>query len=373
MIRTYDAGSLPFTGDWDTFLRGAKVTSFMEALHPAKYASDKRYFENSVKESFLDKVRAGIDVSNYPQFRDMNKMFLNAITGIEKTGQGYVMSDRPIIRRDDLLIPEVSVLKEKSREISEEAGEPICIKLCVTGPYTLSSLFARRRSQLFSHLGIVVSQIIESNVFSNRYGGVVLVSVDEPVFGFLDDPMLDRGSEGREELLRAWEQICYTAKSKSVQTCIHLHNTSNQLYWQVKSLDVVESHVNDPLYTAQRTRTLLEREDKFLKASIAITRLDTLIRDAIQKNGLTDENVINTQVGETWTAIRKEQQNPMAFLESVEIMTKRLKKIVDRFDENRVLYAGPECGFQSFPTYATALECLRRTALAVKNVNSKDS
>jgi methionine synthase II (cobalamin-independent) len=63
----------------------------------------------------------------------------------------------------------------------------------------------------------------------------------------------------------------------------------------------------------------------------------------------------------------------MAFMESVEIMTKRLKKIVDRFDENRVLYAGPECGFQSFPTYATALECLRRTALAVKNMNSKDS
>jgi len=373
MIRTYDVGSLPFTGDWDTFLRGAKVTSFMEALHPAKYASDKQYFESSVKESYLDKVRAGIDVPNYPQFRDMNEMFLNAITGIEKTGQGYVVNGRPVIRLEGLLIPEVSVLKEKSREISEEAGEPIRIKLCVTGPYTLSSLFARKGGQLFSHLGTVVSQILESNVFSNRFGGVVLVAVDEPVFGFLDDPMLDRGSEGRDKLLRAWEQICYTAKSKGAQSCMHLHNTSNQLYWQVKSLDVVESHVNDSLYTAQRTQTLLEGKDKFLKASIATTRFDTLIRNAIQKNGITDEAALNAQVGETWTAIRKEERSPMDFLESVEIMTGRLKKIVDRFGENRVLYAGPECGFQSFPTYSSAVECLRRTVLAVKDVNSKDS
>ncbi|MCW4038124.1 MAG: hypothetical protein NWF13_05250 [Candidatus Bathyarchaeota archaeon] len=371
MIRTYDVGSLPFTGDWDTFLRGAKITPFMEALNPVKYASDKLYFESSVKAGFLDKVRVGIDIPNYPQFRGMNEMFLNAITGIEKTGQGYVVSGRPVIRRDALLIPEVSVLKEKMREIREEAGVPIEIKLCVTGPYTLSSLFARKGSQLFSHLGTAVSQILESNLFKSRFGGVVLVAVDEPVFGFLDDPLLDQGSEGRDELLRAWEQICHTAKSKDVQSCMHLHNTSNQLYWQIKSLDVVESHVDDALYTAKRTRMLLEEEDKFLKASIAATRFDTLIRNAIHKTERTDEATLNTQVGETWTAIRKEQRSPMDFLESVETMTMRLKKIVERFGESRVLYAGPECGFQSFPTYSSAVECLRRTALAVKNVNSE--
>lgn len=370
MIRTYDVGSLPFTGDWDAFQRGAKVTLFMEALNPAKYTSDKLYFESSVKAGFLDKVSAGIDIPNYPQFRDMNEMFLNAITGIKKTGQGYVVSGRPVIRRDRLLIPEVSVLKEKMREIREEAGVPIQIKLCVTGPYTLSSLFARKGSHLFSHLGTAVSQFLESNLFTSRFGGVVLVAVDEPIFGFLDDASLDQGSEGRDELLRAWEQIFHTAKSKGVQSCMHLHNTSNHLYWQIKSLDVVESHVDDALYTAKRTRKRLEEEDKFLKASIAITSFDTLIRNSIQKVGRTDEATLNTQVGVTWTAIRQEKRSPMDFLESVDTMTRRLKKIVERFGENRVLYAGPECGFQSFPTPSSAVECLRRTALAVKKVNA---
>ena len=371
MIQTYDMGSLPFTGDWETFQRGATVTPFMEALNPAKYASDKLYFESSVKAGFLDKVSVGIDIPNYPQFRDMNEMFLNAITGIGKTDQGYVVSGRPVIRRDSLLIPEVSVLKEKMREIREEAGVPIQIKLCVTGPYTLSSFFARKGSQLFSHLGTAVSQIIESNLFKSRFGGVALVAVDEPVFGFLDDPLLDQGSEGRDELLRAWEQICHTAKSKGVQSCMHLHNTSNHLYWQVKSLDVVESHVDDALYTAKRTRMLLEAEDKFLKASIATTSFDTLIRNSIQKAGRTDEAALNTQVGATWTAIRKGKRSPIDFLESVETMTMRLTKIIERFGESRVLYAGPECGFKSFPTHSSAVECLRRTALAVKNVNSE--
>lgn len=371
VIQTYDGGSLPFTGKWDTFLKGAQVTPFLEALLPARYAGDKQSFARAVKAGFLDKMRAGIDIPTYPQFRDMNEMFLNAITGIEKTGQGYVVRGRPVIRRDGLLIPEVSALKEHSREIHEEASESIRIRLCVTGPYTLASLFSQRSSPLFSQLGAAISQIVEGNVFKNRFGGVALVAVDEPVFGFVDDPLLDQGAEGGDELLGAWEQICHTAKTKGAQACLHLHNTSNPLYWQIRSLDVVESHVDDALYTAQRTRSHLEEEDKFLKASIATTRFDNLIRNAIQQTGNTDEAALNTQVGETWTTLRKAQRSPMDFLERVETMVRRLRKIVDFFGVDRVPYAGPECGLQSFPTYASALECLRRTALAAKTVNSE--
>ena len=368
MIRTYDVGSLPFTGDWATFLRGARVTPFMKARHPAKYAGDKEYFEKRVTESFLDKVRTGIDVPNYPQFRDMNEMFLNAITGIGKTAEGYVLRDTPSITREKLLIPEVQVLKDKSQEIREELGEPIQIKICVTGPYTLSTLFAQRRRGLFTLLGDVVAKMVESNIFTNKFGGVVLVTVDEPVFGFLDDPSLDYGAEGREELLGAWEQIFHHVKSKNRQSCIHLHNTSNELFWQIRSLDIVESHVNDPLYVSPRTQRFLEEEDKVLKASIAITVFDSLIRNALSTQKK-NEAVLSQQVADTWTAIRRETRNPIDFLESVQTIRGRLKKLLRRFGEKRIPYAGPECGLRSFPTYSSALECLRRIALAVEEIN----
>jgi len=72
-----------------------------------------------------------------------------------------------------------------------------------------------------------------------------------------------------------------------------------------------------------------------------------------------------------WTDLRTAQRNPLDFLEHVDAMVLRLKKIVDRFEAERVPYAGPECGLLSFPTYASALECLRRTARAVETVNAE--
>lgn len=369
MIQTYDSGSLPFTGDLAKFFSGAKVTSLMEILRPTKYSSDLQYFEDIIKKSFIDKVRAGIDIPNYLQIRDMNEMFLDSIKEIEKTGEGYVLRGVPSIRQGRLLIPEVHVLRDKSREISEELGEALKIKICVTGPYTLSTLFSQRRRGLLTLLGNVVAKIVEGNIFTNKFGGVMLVAVDEPVFGFLDDPSLDYGSEGREELLEAWEQIFHQVKSKNLQSCIHLHNTSNELFWQIKSLDIIESHVNDPLYVSPRTRRFLEEEDKVLKASIAITAFDSLIRKTIPTRKKMNEAILSQQVADTWTAIRKEKLNPIDFLESVKTITGRLKKLLKKFGENRIPYAGPECGLRSFPTYSTALECLRRIALAVKEIN----
>ena len=260
MIQTYDVGSLPFAGQWANFLQGAQVTPFLEALHPAKYGGDKEYFEARVTESFLDKIRAGVDVPNYPQFRDMNEMFLNAIDGIVKTGEGYVVRDSLSITRDKLLIPEVHVLRDRSRHIREVLDKPVRIKICVTGPYTLSTFFAPERKGLFTLLGDAVAQIVKHNIFSTKFGGVVLVTVDEPVFGFLDDPNLDYGAEGREELLAAWERIFDHVKAKGCQSCIHLHNTSNELFWQIRSVDILESHVGDPFYATPRTRRFLEKE-----------------------------------------------------------------------------------------------------------------
>ena len=64
MIRSCDGGSLPFVGDVGKFLEGA--TRF--ELYPVD--DPVRFFEKSVTEGFLDKIEAGVEVPNYPQFRD---------------------------------------------------------------------------------------------------------------------------------------------------------------------------------------------------------------------------------------------------------------------------------------------------------------
>lgn len=359
MIQSYDVGSLPFTGDEKKFLEGA-----------TRYASSvddsTRYFETLVIKGFLDKAEASISIPNFPQFRDMNEMFLDMISGVEKTKGGYMETGVLSIREEKSRIPEVEAIEKGSREIHERTGRPLQLKVCVTGPYTLSSLFLYKDSKIFNRLADMISQIVENSTFSAKHGSVRLICVDEPVFGLLDDPLMDRGSEGRENLRKAWENIFQKADSRGVQTCMHLHNTADELFWDVKPLNVVESHVDDPLYHIRKTKQLLESTDKFLKASICTADFDKLIKRSIITGSRqeTSELAINQRIAETWKEIAAGKLDPKTFLEDTDLMKQRLTEIVDRFGVERVPYAGPECGLKGFPTYECALECLRRVSSA---------
>lgn len=364
MLRSCDVGSLPFVGDSEKFLKGAKRFSFYPADESAKF------FEKKVNESLLDKIKVGISVPNYPQFRDMNEMFLSMMEGIEKVKEGYMETQIPSVKKDRIRIPEVAVLEKYSRRIKEEKGERFDVKICVTGPYTLSSLFPYRDKDIFTRLGNAISQIVENNIFNNKHGRVGLVSVDEPVFGFQDDPLIDFGSGGRENLLRAWESIFQKPKSRNVQTALHLHSTTDQLFWSVESLSIIDSHVDDPLYKMEKTKEKLELTDKFLKASIAVSEFDTLIRKRILSNSREKftETSVNEKLAETWKGITNGRTDPELFLESVDVMKGRLVDLLGRFDVERIPYMGPECGLKGFPTYKCAVECLRRVSNALESL-----
>ena len=357
MIKSCDSGSLPYFGDFEKFLDGANSFSQM--------GESAEYFESRVVETFIDKIRVGIDVPNYTQFRDMNTMFLSMMDGVEKIQGGYLETAVPSLKADSRQIPEVVALERNSRSISEEKGGPFEARICVTGPYTLASFFPYRNESIFSRLGNIISQLLENTLFSNKYGKISLVSVDEPVFGLVDDPLIDFGSKGRENLLRAWEKIFHTIKSKNAQTMIHLHSTTNELFWDIDSLQIIDSHVDDPLQKMKRTRELLESNDKFLKASVTVNDFDKLIKarlveDSPQLSG----SDVSEKIADVWTRIKSGKVDPDVFLDSVQTMKNRLVGVVERFGEDRVPYVGPECGLKGYPTYENALECLRRVSEA---------
>jgi 5-methyltetrahydropteroyltriglutamate--homocysteine methyltransferase len=363
MVRSCDVGSFPFVGDSRKLVEGASRFSLSSTDESAEF------FEEKVLEGLVDKIGVGIDVPNFPQFRDMNEMFLSMMDGVERIKGGYLETKIPSVKADKSTIPEVMVIKKHSQMIQEKKGAALEIRICVTGPYTLSSLFPYKREDIFIRLGNVISQIVENSIFNNKHGRVSLVSVDEPVFGLQDDALIDFGSEGREKLRRAWESIFHKIRSKNAQTMIHLHSTANPLFWDIQSLDVIESPVDDPLIKMKKTGELLESRDKFLKASVAVNDFDTLIKKRIVTDSpekLTESDV-NERVADAWTDIKHGRINSEIFLESVELMKSRLVKVVDRFGVERVLYAGPECGLKGYPTYETALECLRRVSSAVES------
>jgi len=361
MTESCDVGSMPFVGDFNKFLEGA--SNYGQAVNESTV-----FFENKVVSCFIDKAKAGIIVPNYPQFRDMTQMFIDMIEGLTKVNGGYIETGTLTQKAGKSLIPEVQALKTRSQNIYEELKQPFKLRMCITGPYTISSVLAFKDKNTFTRLGNVLAQIVDANIFNTKHGSVKLVSVDDPVFGFVDDSLLDRGSEGRENLLKAWETIMQKIRARGADTCLHLHNTSDELFWEAKSLKIIESHVNDTLYQAKRTKERLEATDKFLKASIAITDFDQLIRNqTINALGMKiSDATINEKIAEAWKNLNAKKTDPLTYLETVETMKFRLKDSVERFGENRIAYAGPECGMRSYPTYESAIECLRKVSEAVR-------
>jgi len=364
MTKTYDSGSLPFTKGFNEkkFLEGALL------LSSNPFHDSAQYFEKIITEVFIDKVKAGIDIPNYPQFRDIGQMFLEPIDGAEKVKEGYMQTSILSLKKEKTAIPEVDAIKRNSQKISEKIGESSRIRICIVGPHTLSSFFIYRNNEIFSQLTNVLSQIVENSIFTEKYASVNIFSLEEPLIGLLDDPLISYGSEGREKLLNAWESIFSKAKAKGVQTALHLHRTSDELFWQIKSLDIIEAPVDDAIYQMKKTKQLLESRDKFLMASICTNDFDKLIKEKFVESESLSALTIGDRIAEVWKGIRTGKLNPETFLESVDLMRNRLVKIIERFGAERVPYAGPECGLKGFPTYNCAMEYLKRVSEAAKSV-----
>jgi len=360
-----DIGSMPTKTSSVTIWNGARRTG---SLLPLLGVGNEDYeiFKDELVSTFIDKIKAGVDVPNYPQFRDMNEMYFTIMNGFTKQG-GALIAQGKIRAKSGVAIPETEILKRESSRIRDDTGvDRVRIKACVTGPYTLASFFQYKSPSLYEELGHSIASILRESVFNTKGAVLSHVSIDEPVLGFMNDPLLDYGSDGRESLRKAWEEIAYVGASHGMDVSMHLHDTSENLFWDVEHLGILASHVGDPIYTQESTKTRLEETDKQLWAAVGITQYDTLIENHYNAEGFSGN--IPEKIGEVWTGIRKGNVDPFMFLEEAELMKKRLDKIIDFFGSERIAYASPECGLNSFPEYGVAIECLRRASMVISEL-----
>ncbi|MBD3205626.1 hypothetical protein GF319_04670 [Candidatus Bathyarchaeota archaeon] len=357
-----DIGSMPLRIKREVIESGAlKTNSPIPLFNPNDI--DYNSFKDEVVKSQIDKLSTGIDVPNYPQFRDMNTMFLQLLTGYEKNSDSYHRIDR--IRFTGEEIPETKIIKQESKIIAEKSRfDKFRIKLCITGPYTLSSLFNGGRSIIIEELGNALSRILKESLFNTKYGKVEHVSLDEPTLGFLNDPMLDYGQDGREILRNSWEEILQTASRFGASTSIHLHNTSEEIFWDVNSLDVIGSHINDYLYQSEKTRERLRTTDKKLWVPLTTTQFDNLIEKYHKRKGVKEG--FPEIIAESWSDINKGEIDPTIFVESQEEMDYNLKKYIHFFGKDNIAFASPECGLRSFPDYTHGITCLERASNVVR-------
>ncbi|MEM4201283.1 MAG: hypothetical protein QXR91_07010 [Nitrososphaerales archaeon] len=350
-MESVDIGSLPFQGDYEKLNREAR-------------GEEQHYFEKIIVDYYVGKIMAGLDVATYPQLRDMCSMFLDELSGLVKVEGKYAALDslRPRCKG----IAEVDVIFKHSRRIYEKVNKPFKMRVCVTGPYTLSSFLIESNVDQVLDLAEALYQIAEGSIQSNSYGCVEMLAIEEPLLGVVDDPRLDYAGEWSEAFLRAWDKVFYAASSKGVLCSMHLHSTSNKIFWDVDRLNIIEAEADDDIFRAERTRKLLERRDKKLKASICITDVNRLAEKAAEHTPRYSTLPEEQRLGQLWADIKRGKEDATILLESEEEISARLQQTIKLVGLENIPYAGPECGLKSFLTLDNALLYLKRCSDVVR-------
>jgi 5-methyltetrahydropteroyltriglutamate--homocysteine methyltransferase len=278
-----------------------------------------------------------LDVVNYPQHYDMNRQFADVIHKVMDKGT-YVVDEKKAI------IPEVHVINDEAKRISEEAEKKILLRVCVTGPMELylKEIGTVAYKDVLLMFAETVRRFAENSVLNSKYVKTEVVSLDEPSFGFQDvsadkDTILD-------VLERAFD---FNGATKQ----IHLHSSSKVAdVLDVENLDVLSfEYAASPRNIEAVSRKMLERADKQIRVGVSRTDVNSIMAELYDK-GVTKPN--GEQLVESEATIRK-----------------RFVNAKEKYGD-RMTFTGPDCGLGGWPTQEAAQLLLKRTVNVVKSAKT---
>jgi 5-methyltetrahydropteroyltriglutamate--homocysteine methyltransferase len=297
-----------------------------------------------IREAMWQKINAGVEVPNYPQFQNMISQFIEPILNGGRT-------EAPLlIKEEEAKVVEMDALEEMAEEYREKNGEKLNLRICVTGPIELfySQFPPPVYIDVLSNIAKSVGRFIKHAIEEAKNYNVKCVSIDEPSMGL--DPRIEE-----EGIITALELASEYAYKKNVDTQIHLHSPIfYETVCQVEGLKVIglESAAN-PSLLALIDEKQLDTYDKFLR--IGVSRTDILSMaaeyDEIHNtNAFKDKGVLETIINE---------------YNSPEKVAKRLEKAYSLFGE-RIKYVGPDCGLGTFPNQELAYLVLKNTSVGIE-------
>ena len=332
-----DVGSYPLpAGITKEWIKGA-----FTALETPSYKS-KLY--EIIQDAMWQKVNAGVEVPNYPQFQNMLTQFSEPIMDGERT-------EAPLlIKEEEARILELNALEELAEKYVEQRGEKLKLRICVTGPIELYyKLFTLPvYIDMLLNLAKSIGRFVKNAIEEAKNYEVVCASIDEPSMGL--DPRIEE-----EGIIVALELASEYAFRMGVDTQIHLHSPIfYETLCQVEGLRVIglESAAKPSLLTLI-DETQLEGYDKFLRIGVARTDILSMAAEYDElhhTNAFRDKGVLKTIVME---------------YNSPDKVTKRLEKAYSFFGD-RIKYAGPDCGLGPFPGQELAYLVLKNTSAGIK-------
>lgn len=281
-------------------------------------------YEEMVQRAFLMKSKY-VDVPNYPQFRDMVRMFLEPIKDPELQDDAYLISEK------EATIPEVEFVQKMRVER---------LRVCITGVF---ELYYREFG------GVIYEDVLQNFAESvyrfarnaTRYANVVCLSFDEPSLGVAPDLQ-----PSKEQIESAYDF------KLNVDTQVHLHEPLFYDRFLETGIGIIGIETaRDPKKIDALDVEALESAEKRVRIGVARTDIDFIISEFNERHN------VNAWKSEDLAMLAIEEFEPAEkILERLKIAKKKFADLLS--------YIGPDCGLFAFPSQRSALKLLENVKRA---------
>ncbi len=293
----------------------------------------KKVFCDTVVESFKCKLDTGLDVVNFPQAFSGLRQIGDAIHAAMEKGS-FVVDEKYAF------LPEVYVLNREAKQLSEQYGKKIQLRISIFGPIEqyLHEVGATAYPDVLDGFAQTINHFAKNSVLNTKYIQTQVVSIDEPSLGH--SPFTGTPEQLRKTLEKAYSFQCPVKQ-------IHLHFASGiHDLLIVKGLDVLSfEYAASPKNIDSVSKQMLQEADKQIRVGIARTDIDTIWAELYEK-GITDPK-------------------PEQLVEGAEPMRKRFKAAKEKYGDY-MTFTGPDCGLGSWPSQEAAAMVLKRSVEAAK-------
>jgi 5-methyltetrahydropteroyltriglutamate--homocysteine methyltransferase len=339
-----DVGSFPLPHHMNRETFNKAYVLAREALISGKDIRKDDFLLNNfyriIIDSFKKKCQTGLDIVNYPQHYDMHKQFIDTIHEAMNRGT-YAVDEKHAI------IPEVHVIGQEAKQLCEETGKKVLLRVCVTGPMELylKEIGTTAYKDILLMFAETVRRFAKNSILNLKYVKTEVMSLDEPSLGFQDisvdkDTMLD------------FMEKAFDFNGATKQ--IHLHSPSRVAnILEIKNLDVLSfEYAASPKNIQAISRKTLEEADKRIRVGISRTDIDSILAELYER-GIT--NPVSEQL-----------------VESEETIRKRFTTAKEKYG-CRMAFTGPDCGLGGWPTQEAAQLLLKRTVNIAKSMERESS
>jgi 5-methyltetrahydropteroyltriglutamate--homocysteine methyltransferase len=246
-----------------------------------------------------------------------------------------------LVEEKQAFLPEVHLINEEAKTLSEEFGNIIPLRVSLFGPMEqyLREVGTTPYTDVLENFAETIRRFAKNSILNSKHIKTEVISIDEPSFGFLS---IAAGSEViRSVLERAFD-------FQGAVRQIHLHSASRLPdLLEVGNIDVVSfEYAASPLNIEGVSRKMLDDADKQIRVGVSRTDIDSIIAELHDKG------------------VTKPTAEQLA--ENEEVIAKRYVSAKEKYGD-RMTFTGPDCGLGGWPSQEAAQLLLKRTVRAIKS------